>query len=259
MVSVMNQEKKNYLLGILGSILGGMILTIPWVLIYVYGNMMFSLLAIFIAWGALKGYILMKGTIDLKLPTIITIVSLICVSVAVLIIIPFMLLYKEGYAVSIENFQILYETSSFTSALIKDYIISVVFTLLGISGVVSNIRNQILANKDVKIDFSNQSVNNLQKENIKAFKEVFLKYNAFSKKNTISKDKVLEEVKIDTIDQEKICFRNLKIGQYIKKYHGNYYWSLKNENSFIRRFLILYGKIMLMICVIAFLLVIVLI
>ena len=48
-----NETKKqgNYLTGIIGATIGGFIATIPWVLAYVYGNMMLSLLAVLIAAG----------------------------------------------------------------------------------------------------------------------------------------------------------------------------------------------------------------
>ena len=39
------KEKNNNLLGILGAVLGAFIGAIPWILVYVYGNLMFSFLA----------------------------------------------------------------------------------------------------------------------------------------------------------------------------------------------------------------------
>ena len=95
--------EKSYLKGILGALLGGIIASIPWILVYVYANMMFSVLAIFIAMGALKGYQLFKGKIDKKLSIIITVVSLLSVVVSTLLIIPCLLLLKESIGISIEN------------------------------------------------------------------------------------------------------------------------------------------------------------
>ena len=59
---------KNYVLGVIGSIIGALIATLPWILMYIYGEMMLSLLAILIAFGAFYGYKLFKGKIDKKLP-----------------------------------------------------------------------------------------------------------------------------------------------------------------------------------------------
>ena len=42
------KKEGSYLTGIIGAIIGGAIATIPWVLAYVYGNVMLSLLAVLI-------------------------------------------------------------------------------------------------------------------------------------------------------------------------------------------------------------------
>ena len=73
---------------------------------YVYGNMILSLLAIIIALGVLKGYQLFKGKVDDKLPVIIIVISIICVTVSTLIIIPLLLIAKEGEVVSIDNLKV---------------------------------------------------------------------------------------------------------------------------------------------------------
>lgn len=136
-------KKGNYLLGIIGALIGGLVATIPWILVYVYGNMMFSALAIIIAFVALKGYKLFKGSDTKYLPIIITIVSIISVSVATLVIIPLVMLYKEGYNVSMYNFKRLYRTDSFVSGITRDFIIAIFFTFLGISGIINNLKLEV--------------------------------------------------------------------------------------------------------------------
>lgn len=61
-----HQVKVAYLTGILGAIVGGAIATIPWVLVYIYGGMMFSILAALIAADELYGYKIAKGKITKK-------------------------------------------------------------------------------------------------------------------------------------------------------------------------------------------------
>lgn len=134
---------KNYVLGVIGSIIGALIATLPWILMYIYGEMMLSLLAILIAFGAFYGYKLFKGKIDKKLPIIISVVSIIAISIATLIIIPGALLIEAGVDANIENFKILYEDSDFFSAIMKDYVVSIIFTIIGISGVVINLKKQL--------------------------------------------------------------------------------------------------------------------
>ena len=147
--------KKN-VLAMIGAMLGGLVATLPWVLVYVYGNMMYSILAIFVAMGALFGYQLFKGEINKNLPIKIVIVSLLSITIATLVIIPCLLLAHEGAVVSIDNFKYLYSDSDFIGGIITDYIVSVLFTLLGISGVIKSIKNQVANNSDkIKIDLRN--------------------------------------------------------------------------------------------------------
>ncbi len=159
-------ENKNYITGIIGGLIGGFIATIPWILMYVYGNMILSLLAILIAMGVLKGYQLCKGKIDKKLPIIIIITSLLCVTISTLLIIPILLLIKEGQSGSIENLKVLYNYEPFMQAIIKDYAISVLFTILGISGVVSNVKKQINEGetRNIRATIKNETTKNNSKK-----------------------------------------------------------------------------------------------
>ena len=149
--------KKNYVLGIIGAIIGGLVGCIPWIIAYVYMNMIFSLLAIIVAFGALYGYKIFKGKEDKKLPIIILVVSLLSITISTLVIIPLLLLANEGIDPSLENLKIIYSVSEFTSALMKDYIISIIFTLLGIGGTIASIRNKIKQEANVQTDTVNQT------------------------------------------------------------------------------------------------------
>ena len=147
--------KKN-VLAMIGAMLGGLIATLPWVLVYVYGNMMYSILAVLVAMGALFGYQLFKGEVNRSLPIKIVVVSLLSITIATLVIIPCLLLAHEGAAVTINNFKYLYSDNDFIGGIITDYIVSVLFTLLGISGVIKSIKNQVANNSDkIKIDLRN--------------------------------------------------------------------------------------------------------
>lgn len=139
----MKSESNHSITGIIGAILGGCICAIPWVLMYVYGNMILSPLATLIAFGAVKGYYLCQGKTIKQLPMIIIILSISIVSVATLVIIPLLLLMQEGYTVNFQNLKVLYTSSEFSSAIIKDYVISLIFTVLGISGVIHKIKKEL--------------------------------------------------------------------------------------------------------------------
>ena len=139
-VEVFSMKKKD-ILALLGAVIGGLVAAIPWILVYVFGNMIFSALAALIAIGALFGYKLFKGTYFKQLSIIISLISVLIVTLVTLVIIPLIELYRADYVVSFENLSILYTFDSFKSSIIKDYVISLIFTFLGISGVIKNIKD----------------------------------------------------------------------------------------------------------------------
>lgn len=139
----MEIKQANVLSGIMGAILGALIGSIPWVLMYIFGRMQLSILAIFIAMGSWKGYELCNGKIVQSLPIIIGAISIITVIFVQMIIIPICMMVQEGYGIDLNHFVFLYSFSSFLWAMIKDCGIGVLFTLIGISSVIRDIRNRV--------------------------------------------------------------------------------------------------------------------
>lgn len=225
-------SKGSYLTGILGAIVGGAIATIPWVLVYIYGGMMFSILAALIAAGELYGYKIAKGKITKKLPIILMVIALIIVTVTTLVIIPTLLIAKEGIAVNLTNISRLYENGEFATAMMKDFIISVIFTILGASIVTANIKKQLENNEgqDVKLNLNNkEEKNEIKKATIELMKPIFTKYEATAPEKAMLKDEVIAE--IDDKRKAKCSFNYLKQLGIIKKYKGKYYYSEDDENS----------------------------
>lgn len=139
---------KNYVLGILGGLLGGFVATVPWVLMYVYGGYILSILATLIAIGFLFMYRKCKGPINKSTPWIIGISSVLIVVVTTLVIIPLLSLANEGFPATLKNLQILYQSKDYMSAITKDLIVSVIFTLLGIWGVISKLKQEVQIKKE---------------------------------------------------------------------------------------------------------------
>lgn len=108
-IESMEEKRGNIALGTIGAFVGAFVATIPWIVMYIYGNMILSALAIIIAAGALFGYKKLNGPIDKRLPIIISIASIVSVVVSTLAIIPLLLLKKEGVEMSIDNLTLLYE------------------------------------------------------------------------------------------------------------------------------------------------------
>ena len=182
--------------GIIGSILGAIIFSIPWILIYVYANYILSILAAIIAYGSLLFYKKFGGEITKKTSVVITISSLLAITIATFVIIPLCLIAKEGYGLSFEYYQILFASGDFVSAIMHDYIISVIFTFLGISGVIASINKEAYRiNKDGQEDTENIVYAPFE-EQVKYLESVYAKYDAFSKEKAIPSSILLEELNI---------------------------------------------------------------
>lgn len=228
---------KDYLKGIIGGVIGGLIASLPWILMYVYGGYLLSILAAIIALGVSFGWQKLKGKVDKKFPIYITVISLLIVVGITSIVIPLLLLQKEGYYVNFSNLKILYNYSEFRSSIIHDLIISIIFTFLGISGVIHRIKSEV----DPEFNKKQEEIKQKQIDDLNSVKEIFVKKNAFDKQNTISKEEIKEQ-----FNQEQLkIFKRLCMQQIIKKSKGSYYFSEKYENNAGLRFMSLYFKIMI--------------
>lgn len=190
--------KNNYLRGFLGALIGGIICTIPWILMYVYLNFMLSLLGAVIGFGAFFGYKFFGGKVTKKTAIIIAVASVISITVATFVIIPLLLIAKEGLGLSWYYFNYLYTNGDFVTGIIMDYVISLVFTFLGISGVIANINKEGALNDSKESnDTTFVDIDKLTyDEQVKYLESVYAKYGAFSKKTAVSEFKIMSELNI---------------------------------------------------------------
>ena len=232
--------KNRYLLGTIGALIGAFIGSIPWILMYVFGNMMVAILSIIIVICSYYGYKITKAKIDKKLPIILSITSFIAISVTTLVIIPLCLLASEGFDISIENFQILYQTDEFVSAMIQDYIVSLLFCVAVIGGIIVNLNKQIkegVDSKDIKLVSQDASTGDISKEDIEKVQDIFDKNDAMDKKHTITKELVMEEIQKEFgEDKANRIFNYLTAQRVIRKKSGKYYFSMKAQKSALYRY-----------------------
>lgn len=231
--------KNNYLIGMIGALVGALIGAIPWVLMYVFGNMMYAILAILIVICSFYGYKITKATIDKKLPIILSIASFISITVTMFVIIPICMMIQNEVGVSTETFEILYSNDQFLTAMVGDYIISLLFCLVVIGGIIVNLNKQIkngVESKDIKIIAQDAGNEEFSKEDIEVVKNAFERNECMSKERTITKELILEELE-RTFDKEKAerIFEYLKIQKIIRKKSGKYYFLEKaQKNTFYR-------------------------
>lgn len=220
------KEKNNYLKGILGAFLGAILFGIPWVIVYVYGGYILSILALLIAFGSFKFYKLFGGKITKKTSLIIIIVSVLTVSILTLGVIPNMLLLKEGYSVSLSNLKILYTDGKFMASLLKDYFISLIFTGLGISGIIANINKEAYM-KNNKANDKYLDSKTMDEQTIE-LKNIYGKFNAFNKDNAIPNSVLFNEM--NAINKKSILNKFINEGIIIN-YKGKTYFDTEAMND----------------------------
>ncbi len=222
--------KGNYFVGLLGAVLGGLIATIPWILMYVYGNMMLSALSIVIAAGEFYGYKLFKGKVTKRLPITIMLLAVLIVVLTTLVIIPVFLLMSEGVSISLDSVKGLYQNEEFTQAIIKDMVVGIIFTLLGASVITANIKRQLKNGNIEDIDLSNsKEAEELKNKAIEKIKPIFKRFNAMEKEHGILKDELNAEVSED--EELKTALNTLKAYKIVKKSGGRFYYSEESENK----------------------------
>ncbi len=238
---VINQDetkekaKGSYLAGIAGAIIGGAIGAIPWILVYIYGNMMLSLLAVLIAAGEFYGYKLFKGKMTKLTPAIIMMIAIVIVSVATLLVIPAITLGNEGISVNVNTIKALYQNSTFIQGITHDFAISVVFTILGASVITASLKRQIQNSNGGEIDLdlnNNDEVMKIKKESIEKIKPIFEKFNSFDKDHGIVKDELFAE--FEDKEELKVAFNYLKSFGIIKTSKGRLYYSVESEEKQVK-------------------------
>lgn len=205
--------KNNKFLASLSALVGALIFSIPWIFIYYLGYIA-SICAFIIGYGA---YLFYKKVcdIDSKAKYIIVTISVIVITFITFIVMPFMTAYLEG-----TTFNALYANDAFVTALVKDYIVSLIFTILGISTLLKKM------NEEAKTD------NTLtEEEKIKKLKSVYQKYNALDKEHTISEITVLKE--LDFADKLPFLTKMEKKGIIVSPFKKSYFdeEALTNEDK----------------------------
>lgn len=227
--------KNNYLLGIVGAIVGAFIGTIPWILMYIFSDIIYSILSILIVVCSFYGYKLTKAKIDKKLPVILSVVSFISITVTMFIIIPICLMGQSDIPISINNLLELYQYEEFYSAITTDYVVSILFCAIVIGAVIYNLNKQINEgkdSKDIKLIVQDASNDKFSNEDIDKVKSIFEKNDAMNKHQTISKDLIMEDLNREFGEEKaREIFEYLKIQKIIKKKLNRYYFSEKAQKS----------------------------
>lgn len=131
MISYGNINNKNgYFMGIVGGLLGGLIFSIPRIIFLKIFGLYSSIFSCIISYGVINGYRMLNGKIDSNMRKIIIFLTLLTVTLVSLIIFP--LISLKGNLFQLPSYyQIFY------FSIIKDYIISIIFSSIGLTYVMN--------------------------------------------------------------------------------------------------------------------------
>lgn len=123
-------EKKNYLLGFCGALIGAIICTIPWILVQVFANRIAAVLALIIGLGSYKTYKFFKGKLGPLTKWIVafcTIISVFLAQAGTIITV----LIQSNIPVTYTNWKILMQQPGFIKILRSNILLGSFIALLG--------------------------------------------------------------------------------------------------------------------------------
>lgn len=132
-------EDKNYLKGSFGAILGGIIASVPWIVIQTFLDRVAAVAAIIIGMGALKGYYLLKGKLGPMTRWIVAFSTVLSVVVAQFISLGIEMVMNE-IPLSIQNFVLVLGIPEVLSTFEGNLVISLIIAFVGIIGLFRNLK-----------------------------------------------------------------------------------------------------------------------
>ncbi len=130
-----DNEKKNYGVGFIGALVGGLVATLPWILVQHFTGFLASALGLLIGMGAYKGYKIFggrDGKATLWMVIFVVIISVLFSQVVMLGI----AMFQNDIPLVFENFIILLGDGELQRALLGDLAIGYIMAALGVSGIV---------------------------------------------------------------------------------------------------------------------------
>ncbi|MBR2289530.1 MAG: hypothetical protein IJ867_02725 [Clostridia bacterium] len=233
--NVIKEVKGSYLTGLIGAVVGAIIATIPWVLVYVYLQYILSVLAMLVAFGAFYGYKIGKGKMGKGVTAIVVIVSLLAIVGATLGVIPAIIATQNDYEISA-----VYQNEEFMSGLYTDLAVSMLFAILGIAAAipsikmnikkasgVSNAKDEVAQKQEELIEAQvNSKLKGKKREEVDIVRNAFKQLNAYTKETAVSKEEIVSAMQNEKAEKLFKKYKNLGI---IAKYKESYYYDKTKE------------------------------
>ncbi len=225
-------EQRNYLKGIIGAALFGIIGILPLMYVFIVKSTFLLVLALIVPIFAIYGYYFFKGKINKKAFLINLLVTFSIVAIAMLLIVPVVTLKKANYTVTFHTFAQIYKYNDFKVINFRNFILAEVFAMLGSAIIFINLKYQFIdfkGRKNYRISLlENIPLEELKAEAIKIIKPIFIKYDAINKNSGITKNEILLEIENKN---KKEYFEYLESLKIICKYKNKYFYNEINEKN----------------------------
>ena len=166
---------KNNVKNFINAFLGAIIFSIPAIILYMIGYLS-SAFFMLLAYGAVLFYKKSGGTDILNKKYIIWLISIVTVTIICLGLFPYLISITQDI-----KLKSLLNSSDFMYGLTSDYIYSLIFTIAGTWVVINTEKKKVPSNEE---------------ENMQKVIDIYHKYNALSKENSISELKIVKEIDI---------------------------------------------------------------
>lgn len=203
------------------GILGGLLFSIPWLLVYVFFNLSVGYLDCLIVLGIVLGYKLVNKEIynDTKTRIYLIISSCLIALLNVLVLMPIIVMIKEGAGVTLESFKVLYTNKEFLSAVVVDVILALLMVLA--------------PSIFFPVDFKNIKTD---KSDIQTFidelEKIFNKHGAITKETAVSKKIIKDDISNLEISKfKKLFYMDAIKSGYIKTTKGKWYFEPKKNTK----------------------------
>ena len=203
------------------GILGGLLFSIPWLLVYVFFNLSVGYLDCLIVLGIVLGYKLVNKEIynDTKTRIYLIISSCLIALLNVLVLMPIIVMIKEGAGVTLESVKVLYTNKEFLSAVVVDVILALLMVLA--------------PSIFFPVDFKNIKTD---KSDIQTFidelEKIFNKHGAITKETAVSKKIIKDDISNLEISKfKKLFYMDAIKSGYIKTTKGKWYFEPKKNTK----------------------------
>ena len=217
------------------GILGGLIFSIPWLLVYVFSYLSVGYLDCLIVFGIVLGYKLVNKEIynDVKTRTYLIVSSCLIALLNVLILMPIVFMIKTGVDVTLESFKIVYTNKEFLSVIWIDIFLAILMVL----------PPAIF----FPVDFKNKKTDKTDCQFfIEEVEKIFNKYGATTKETAVSKDIIKDDISNINISKfKKMLYLDIIKNNRIKSKKGKWYFISKKENAKFGLGLAIYALILI--------------